>query len=135
MRSNTGMAGSLGVRTAAALLAAAAFLPWYSSQAQIDHDTYLGNPLPLIDWVVLVAALAVIMRPQLAVLAGALGLVDVALGALMLYGDVAEGLHVSLGPGLPLATVASVDLLLLRPKTDLPNEVAADSREDRPTSV
>lgn len=122
-------------RATAALLAVTAFLPWYSSQAQVDHVTYLGNPLPWIDWLLLVIAVATVARPQIAVVAGALGLVDVALGSLLMYGDAAEGLDVSLLPGLPLAAAASLALLIFRPKADLPKEVAADLREDRPSSA
>ncbi len=120
-------------RAAAASLAVTVFMPWYSSQAQVDHDTYLGNPLPWIDWLLLGLTLATVIRPQLAVAAAVVGLVDVTLGALLMYGDSAEGLDVSLLPGLPLAAAASVALFILRPKADSPNEVAA-GREDRPTS-
>ncbi len=109
-------------RAAAAVLAIAAFMPWYSSQPQLDHETYLGNPLPWIDWLLLVVALAAFIRPQFAIGAAAVGLIDVALAGLLMYGDSAEGIDVSLRPGLPLAAVASFALLFFRPKTDLPNE-------------
>lgn len=128
------MTNSLKVRAAATVLAAAAFMPWYSSQAKLDQETFLGNPLPLIDWVVLFAALAVVVRPQLARIAAAVGLIDVALGALLMWGDSAEGVRVSLEAGLPLAFVACVALLLFRPRDDPPNEVEEDS-EDRPSAV
>lgn len=128
------MRNSLKVRAAAAVLAAATFMPWYSSQARLDRDTYLGNPLPLIDWVVLFAALAVVVRPQLARIAAAAGLIAVALGGLLMWGDSAEGIHVSLEPGLPLAFVACLALLLFRSKPDCPNELRAE-RQDRPRSA
>lgn len=73
------MANPLRVRIATAVLGVAAFMPWYS-QALVDRDTYLGNPLPLIDWVVLGAAVAVLVRPQLAMVAGIIGLADVMVG-------------------------------------------------------
>jgi hypothetical protein len=129
------MRKALMTRATAAVLAVAAFMPWYSSQAQVDHDTYLGNPLPWIDWLLLVAALAAVARPQIAVVAGAVGLVDVALGSLLMYGDAAEGLDVSLLPGLPLAAAASLALLILRPKANLPYEVVDDLREDGPSTA
>lgn len=116
------MANPLGVRIAAAVLGAAAFMPWYSSQAIVDRDTYLGNALPLIDWVVLGAAVAVLIRPQLAMIGGIIGLVDVMVGALLMWSDSAEGLRVTIGPGLPFAFAASMALLLLRPKPNQSTE-------------
>lgn len=107
-------------RAAAAALAVTAFIPWYSSHAQVDHDAYLGNPLPWIDWLLLGLALTTVIQPQLAVVAAVVGLIDVTLGALLMYGDSAEGLAVSLLPGLPLAAAASVALLIFRPKPDSP---------------
>lgn len=129
------MTHSLKTRAAAVVLCAAAFMPWYSSQAIVERDVYLGNPLPLIDWVALAAAVAVLVRPRLAMIAGVIGLVDVTLGALLMSGDSAEGLRVSLEPGLPLALAASVALLVFRPKTDQPNEVTVDTQTDEPSSV
>lgn len=112
------MTNSLKTRAAAVALGAATFMPWYSSQALIDHDTYLGNPLPLIDWVVLFAAVAVAIRPQLASVAAVVGLISVALGGLLMWGDSAEGLRVTMEPGLPLAFGACIGLLLFRPKVE-----------------
>lgn len=134
MSSNSGDEKNDMTRATATALAVAAFLPWYSSQARLDHDTYLGNPLPWIDWLLLVIAVATILRPQIALVAGAVGLIDVGLGALLMYGDAAESLDVSLLPGVPLAAAASLVLLILRPKPDLPNEVAA-KRQGRSGSV
>lgn len=128
------MRSTLLIRGIAVLLGMATLMPWYSSQAQVEHDTYFGNPLPLIDWLLLAAAVATLVRPQLAVIAAGVGLVDVVLGALLMYGDAAEGLRVALLPGLPVTAAASVALLIFRPKADLPKEVAADRREDRPSS-
>lgn len=118
----TQMTHSLTTRAAGAVLAAAAFMPWYSSQARLDQETFLGNPLPLIDWVVLVAAIAVLVRPRLAMVAAAVGHIDVGLGALAIWFDDAKGLGVSLHAGLPLAFAACIALLLFRPKLDPPNE-------------
>lgn len=125
-RSNRTMTNPLKVRAAAAFLAAGAFMPWYSSQARIDQETYLGNPLPLIDWVVLFAPLAVVIRPHFAIVAAAAGLIDVALGASAMWFGAAEGLHVSLHAGLPLAFAASIALIVFRPREYPPNEVEAD---------
>ena len=129
------MSNSLRTRAAAVTLAVVAFMPWYSSQAVVDHETYLGNPLPLIDWVVLGAAIAVLVRPRLATVAAAVGLIDVALGAVAMWVDSAEGIHVSLQPGLPLTLAACVALLVVRPNTDPPNEIAVGPRADGPGSV
>jgi hypothetical protein len=95
----------------AAVLAAAAFIPWYASQALVDHDTYIGNPLPLIDWLLVAVALAAIIHPQLARPAAIIGLISVGLAGLLMYGDAAEGVKVQLLPGLPLAVIASAALL------------------------
>lgn len=112
------MTNSLRIRGVAAVLAAAAFMPWYSSQARLDQETYLGNPLPLIDWAVLFAAIAVVVRPPLARVATAVGLISVTFGGLLMWADSAEGLGVSVELGFPLALAASLLLLLLRPKGD-----------------
>jgi hypothetical protein len=87
-------------------------MPWYSSQAQLERETYLGNPLPWIDWVLLAAALASVFRPRLARATAIIALVDVALAVLMMSGDAAEGLEVDLLPGIALATVAAIALLM-----------------------
>lgn len=87
-------------------------LPWYSSQALVDQDTYTGNPLPIIDWVVMMAAVITIIWPRIALATGILGLIQATLGWLLVYGDSAEGIRVSILPGLPLATAASVGLLV-----------------------
>lgn len=112
------MTNSLKGRAAATLLGAAAFMPWYSSQAIVDRDVYLGNPLPLIDWIILAAAAGVLVQPRFAILAGAVGLVDVGLGGILMWGDSAEGLRVTIAPGLPLALTASIALLIFRPNVD-----------------
>jgi hypothetical protein len=96
----------------AAVLAAAAFIPWYSSQALVDHETYIGNPLPLIDWLLVAVALAAVIRPQLARPAAIIGLISGGLAGLLMYGDAAEGVKVQLLPGLPLAVIASAALLV-----------------------
>jgi preprotein translocase subunit Sec61beta len=118
-------------RLAAALVAIAAFLPWYSSQAQVDQDTYIGNPLPWIDWVVVALAALTLIWPRVGLATAAVGLISVASAGLLMYGDASEGLEVSLGPGLPLSAAAALALLLFRPKAEPQNEVAAAHREER----
>ena len=120
-------------RVAAALAAIAAFLPWYSSQAQVDRDIYIGTPLPWIDWVVVALAAVTLIWPRLGLAAAAVALIRVASVGFLIYGDAAEGLDVSLGPGLPLSAAAALALLLFRPKAEAP-EVAADE-VDRPSSA
>ncbi|MGH2817210.1 MAG: hypothetical protein ACRDJS_01975 [Actinomycetota bacterium] len=109
--SNRRMKGELVIRATAALLGAAAFMPWYSSKALVNQDTYLGNPLPWIDWLLIVAAVAAVIKPALAFVPALIGVIDVSLGALLMYGDAAEGIDVQLLPGLPLAAVATLALL------------------------
>lgn len=118
------MRSPLAVRALAAFLAIAAFMPWYSSQALVDHDTYLGNPLPWIDWLLLTAALVTIVRPQLRVPTVVIALIDVTLGWMLMYGDSAEGLDVSLLPGLPLATAATVGLFMTHMRSRVPASAA-----------
>lgn len=81
------------------------------------------------------AAIAVLVRPRLAMIGGTVGLVDVMLGALLMWGDPAEGLRVSPEPGMPLVLAASVALLVFRPRTDQPNEAPIDCQTDEPSSV
>jgi hypothetical protein len=116
------MRRTLLVRGFAVVLGIAAFMPWYSSQALVDQDTYLGNPLPWIDWILLLEAVTTVLRPQLASVAAVIGLVDVSLGALLMFADAAEGLAVSLLPGLPLALVAAACLLVAHQRLSRRNE-------------
>lgn len=51
-------------------LAASTMLPWYTSQALIDSDRYVGNPLPLVDWVVAGVAVVAVGVPRIRLLAG-----------------------------------------------------------------
>lgn len=106
------MKNGVVVRIMALLMLIAVSLPWYSSHAQVDHDTYIGNPLPIIDWVVMMAAVITIIWPRIAFATGILGLIHATLGWLAAYVDSAEGIRVSILPGLPLATAASLALLV-----------------------
>lgn len=106
----------LKIRAAAVVLGAAPFMPWYSSRAIVDRDIYFGNPLPLIDWVVLAAAAVVLIRPRHGPAAAVVGLISVALGGMLMWGDSAEGLRVAIEPGLPVAFGACIGLLVFRPK-------------------
>lgn len=114
------MTQSLKLPAAAAVLGAATFMPWYSSQAIADRDTYLGNPLPLINWLVLAAAGLVLVRPRAAPAVALIGLISVALAALLMWGDAAEGLRVAIQPGLPVALGACVALVVLRARVEQP---------------
>lgn len=102
------------VRVLAALLGVAVVLPWYRSVARLDEDTYIGSPLPLIDWVVLVLAVLTIARPSLARALGFLGALDVAIAGWFAYVDFAEGLEVTILPGLVVATVGAIGLLFAK---------------------
>jgi hypothetical protein len=115
-------------RVATALVAIAAFVPWYSSQAQVDQDIYVGNPLPWIDWVLVALAAVTLVWPRVGLAAATVGLISVASVGLLMYGDAAEGLDISVRPGLPLAAAAALMLLLFRPQADPPNEVTAEHR-------
>lgn len=94
-------------------LASTVFAPWYSSQAFVDHDVYVGNPLPLVDWVVSGLAIGAAIWPPLARFAGALGLLSVLLTILLMWGDGAEGLSVFPGYGLGASTLFALALLWL----------------------
>ncbi|MGH9252460.1 MAG: hypothetical protein ACRD0W_23505 [Acidimicrobiales bacterium] len=90
------------------------FLTWYSSQALIDFDRYVGNPLPAVDWIVAATAILAVGERKLWLPAGVIGLVSAGMTAYMMYYEAAEGLEVSLGVGLVVAFAASVGLLLSR---------------------
>ena len=95
----------LVLRGAALLLASTAVMPSYSSQALVDFERYIGNPLPLIDPIVALVAMAAALRPPFARWAGGVGLVSSMLTFGMLLADSAEGIEVRVeyGPMLSLA--------------------------------
>jgi hypothetical protein len=117
--------GMLRSRLLALALATTPFLPWYSSQARIDSDTYIGNPLPLVDWLVVGLAVVAVIQVRLAMVAAVSALVSVGVTLVMMYGDAAEGLSVAFGYGMPVSAILAV--LLLR--TD------ARERDDRASAV
>jgi hypothetical protein len=98
-------------RLLSVVLATTPFLPWYTSEAKIDRDTYIGNPLPLVDWLVVALAVAALVRVRLARVAALSALVSVGLTLLAAYVDFAEGISVT--PNYGMAVTAVVGALLL----------------------
>jgi hypothetical protein len=101
----------LRLRLPAVALATTPLLPWYSSQARIDSDTHIGNPLPLVDWLVAGLAVAAVIQVRLAMVAAVSALVSVGVTLLLMYGDAAEGVSVTFGYGIPIAVVLAALLL------------------------
>ena len=95
------------IRLLALVLALAAALPWLTSRGAVDEDRYVGNPFPLVDWLLSASALAAAIRPRLVGLAALVGGVSVSLALLALSVDRAEGLDSSAEYGLVLAAVVS----------------------------
>jgi hypothetical protein len=112
-------------RLLALALATTPLLPWYSSQARIDRDTYIGNPLPLVDWLVVGLAVAAVILVRLARVAAVSALVSVGVTLLLMYGDAAEGVSVAFGYGMPVSAILAA--LLLR--------AGAPERDDRASAV
>ncbi len=103
---------SLSRRIIAFALAATVFMPWYSSQALKDGDTYLGNPLPLLDWAVIGLALAAaLIYPRLAASAAVVSLISLGLTLFEMYWDHMEGLDVTVEYGLVAAGFTGATLL------------------------
>ena len=98
------------LRGAALLLASTAVMPSYSSQALVDFERYIGNPLPLIDPIVALVAMAAALRLPLARWAGG-GLVSSMLTLEMLLADSAEGIEVRVEYGLMLSLALSLLLI------------------------
>lgn len=95
------------IRLLALVLALATVLPWLTSRGEVDEDRYVGNPFPLVDWLLSASALAAAVRPRLVALAALVGGVSVSLTLLALSIDRAEGLDSSPEYGLVLAAIAS----------------------------
>jgi hypothetical protein len=117
--------GKLNSRLLALALATTPLLPWYSSQARIDRDTYIGNPLPLVDWLVVGLAVAAVIQVRLAMVAAASALVSVGATLLLMYGDFSEGISVAFDYGMPVSAILAG--LLLR--------TGARERDDRASAV
>jgi hypothetical protein len=96
------------VRVLAVVLALSTFMPWFTSRGSIDEDRYVGNPYPLIDWLVCGVALATAVVPRVARAALVVGAVSVSLTLLGLYVDRAEGLRSSVEYGFAVAALATV---------------------------
>jgi hypothetical protein len=101
------------LRLLALLLALTTFLPWLTSRGLVDEDQYSGNPLPLVDWVVVGSALSVALLPRLGKVAAVVGAVSVSLAVIALYLDRAEGLRSSAEYGLAIAALVSALLWLM----------------------
>lgn len=95
------------IRLLALVLALATVLPWLTSRGAADEDRYVGNPFPLVNWLLSASALAAAVRPRLVALAALVGGISVSLALLALSIDRAEGLDSSAEYGLVLAAVAS----------------------------
>lgn len=114
----------LTMRVLLVLLAVAPLLPWYRSVAVLEQETYFGNPLPWVDWVLIASAIAAVFRPSFTVAAAAFGVFHVASAGLAIYWDAAEGLDVQILPGLPFAGVVLTALLLARRKLSAGRDAA-----------
>ena len=94
-------------RLVAVALVVAQFLPWYSSQALIDSDMYIGNPLPAVDWFVGALSLAAVLFPRLLRLAALAVFGSVGLTLVVMYGDHAEGVSVAFEYGIVVAAASA----------------------------
>ena len=104
----------VAIMVLAVVLAASTLLPWYTSQALVDTDRYIGTPLPLVDWVVVALCVLVLVVPRSRRVAGGVGLASAAVTALMMLGESAEGVQVRPGIGLVVAALTGVALLVAR---------------------
>ncbi len=98
------------VRISALVLALATVLPWYTSKALVDQDRYIGNPFPLVDWLVAGLAVVAIALPRKAKAAAVAGCISVGLTVLAYFVDSAEGLTATIEYGLVLAGLSSAAL-------------------------
>jgi hypothetical protein len=103
--------GMLSSRLLALALATTPLLPWYSWQARIDRGTYTGNPLPLVDWLVVGLAIAAVIQVRLAMFASVSALVSVGVTLALMYGDASEGVSVAFDYGMPVSAILAALLL------------------------
>jgi hypothetical protein len=120
-------------RACALLIGLTVFLPWYESQARIEHDTYLGNPLPYIDWVVLGLALMTAMQPRLGKVLIAFALGSILVTSSMAAYDLSEGLSISIGYGLVAAILLCLAMFVLGRRDVRTGAKSVDSPRLTPT--
>ena len=108
---------TLLLRLAALAVVASSFMPTYSSVGKIEpevdskaeSDTYLGNPLPLVDWIVAgVALFTALFAPRLATVAASLALFSLGFIAFSALADAVSGPSVSVELGLPFGAAAGL---------------------------
>jgi hypothetical protein len=86
---------------------------------KVESDTYLGNPLPLVDWIVAgVAFFMALFAPRLATVAATLALFSLGFTAFSALVDAGSGPPVSVEFGLPLGAVAAGLLLWVGVRLD-----------------
>ncbi|MGH2702328.1 MAG: hypothetical protein ACRDJ2_11215 [Actinomycetota bacterium] len=111
---------TLLLRLAALAVVASSFMPTYTSVGNIEpelderaeSDAYLGNPLPLADWIVAgVALFTAFFAPRLATAAATLALFSLGFTAFSALADAGSGPSVSVEFGLPLGAAAAGLLL------------------------
>jgi hypothetical protein len=103
---------TLLLRLAALAVIASSFMPTYTSVGKVESDTYLGNPLPLVDWIVAgVAFFTALFAPRLATVASTLALFSLGFTAFIALVDAGSGPSVNVEFGLTLGAVAAGLLL------------------------
>ena len=110
---------TLLLRLAPLAVVASSFMPTYTSVAKVESDTYLSNPLPLVDWIVEgVALFTALFAPRLATVAATLALFSLGFTAFSALVDAGSGPSVSVEFGLPFGAVAAGLLLWLGVRLD-----------------
>ena len=107
---------TLLLRLAALAVIASSFMPTHTSVGKIEPEgdlkveshTYLGSPLPLVDWIVVgVAFFTALFAPRLATVAATLALFSLGFTAFSGLVDAGSGPSVSVEFGLPFGAVAA----------------------------
>lgn len=106
----------LVLRGVLALLAITPLVPWYRSFALVEQETYLGNPLPWVDWMLAALAIGAVIWPRLSGGVAVFGLLHLGSACLLMFVDAAEGLRVEILPGIPFTAVVLTALWLARTK-------------------
>ena len=110
---------TLLLRLAALAVVASSFMPTYTSVAKVESDTYLGNPLPLVDWIVAgMAFFTALFAPRLATVAATLALFSLGFTAFSALVDASSGPSVSVEFGLLFGAVAAGLLLWVGVRLD-----------------
>ena len=110
---------TLLLRLAALAVVASSFMPTYTSVAKVESDTYLGNPFPLVDWIVAgLAFFTALFAPRLATAAATLALFSLGFTAFGAMVDAGSGPSVSVEFGFPFGAVAAGLLLWVGVRLD-----------------